>query len=146
MLQIDRELLEKTFYRLVSAQSISGTWDENKSTDEIKACFDEMPYFQQHPDYLKAFPIPNDVFGREVVTALVKGDGSSNKTIVMIGHSDVVDASDYGINEDVAFEPKTLMARMKNVAMNPDAKKTLNQKNGFLDGVSWTCAAAWPWP
>lgn len=122
MLQIDRELLEKTFYRLVATQGISGTSDENKSTGEIIACFKEMPYFQKHSDYLRAFPIPGDAFGREVVTALVKGCGSSNKTIVMIGHSDVVDAHDYGKYEDVAFEPKALMERMKVMTMNPDAQ------------------------
>ncbi len=128
MLQVNRELLEKTFYRLVATKGISGTRDENKSTDEIKSCFQEMPYFQQHPDHLKAFPIPNDGFDREVVTALVKGDASSNRTIVMIGHSDVVDAQDYGKNEEVAFDPEKLMEQINPESLNPDAKKDFESK------------------
>ncbi len=123
MLQIDRELMEKNFYRLVATQGISGTRDENKSTDEIKACFGEMPYFQENSQFLRTFPIPEDGFGREVVTALVKGSGTSNKTIVMIGHSDVVDAQDYGKNKDVAFNPQKLMERINPESLNPDARK-----------------------
>jgi arginine utilization protein RocB len=123
MLQVDRALLEKMFFQIVKTPGISGTADENLSSEAVIACFREMFYYQHHPEYLKTFPIPGDGFDRSVVTALVKGNGTSNKTIVMIGHTDVVDAQDYGKNQDVAFQPQQLMERINPETLNPDARK-----------------------
>ena len=123
MLKVNRQLMEDMFYRIVNTPGISGTTDENLSTEVIMECFREMPYFQENPQFLKAFPIPEDGFDRKVVTALVKGNGTSNRTVVMIGHTDVVDAQDYGKNQDVAFDPKKLMERINPESLSPDARK-----------------------
>ena len=122
MLTINRPLLEQNFYRLVNTPGISGTEQENLSSDAVIDCFNEMPYFKKHPEYLKAFPIKGDGFDRKVVTALVKGQSKSNRTIVMIGHTDVVDAQDYGKDKDVAFDPVKLRERLDPASFNPDAK------------------------
>ena len=123
MFQINRTLLETIFYRIVKTPGISGTIAENKSTDEIVACFQEMSYFQKNPDLLQVCPIPGDGFNRRVITALVKGNGKSNKTVVMIGHTDVVDAQDYGKNESVAFDPEQLIKHIDPASLHSDARK-----------------------
>ncbi|SFH47255.1 Arginine utilization protein RocB [Tindallia magadiensis] len=122
MLTVNRELLESNFFELVKAPSTSGTVDENLSTATIVKQFEAMPYFQKNPKFLQCYPIPNDGFDRKVVTALVKGNGKSNKTIILMGHTDVVDVSDYGKNQDVAYEPEKLMKRLDPNSMNADAR------------------------
>ncbi|SMP49093.1 M20/M25/M40 family metallo-hydrolase [Anoxynatronum buryatiense] len=123
MLEINRERLEALFYNLVATPGISGTTQENTTSETIMAHFESVPYFQKHTQYLRAFPIEGDAFHRKVVTALVKGKSASNRTIVMIGHTDVVDASDYGKNQDVAFHPQELMKRINPESLSPDARR-----------------------
>jgi len=123
MLKVKRSVLEKIFYRLVRTPGISGTESENLSRDVIVECFYEMDYFKEHPQYLKIFPIKNDSFNRKVVAALVKGNGRFSKTVVLIGHSDVVDVQDYGKNSDVAFKPEELIKRINPDSLDPEARK-----------------------
>lgn len=123
MLKINRQRLETLFYKLVETPGISGTELENTSSEAIMTHFKSVSYFQRHSQYVKAFPIEGDAFNRSVVTALVKGGGTSNRTIVLIGHTDVVDASDYGKNQDVAFTPHELMERMNPESLSVDARK-----------------------
>jgi len=123
MLTVNRELLESMFYELLKAPSVSGTSDENLATEAVVKQFKQMAYFQENPDYVQCHPIPEDGFDRKVVTALVKGNGKTNKTVILMGHTDIVDISDYGKNQDVAFEPEKLKERLKPDSMNADAKK-----------------------
>ncbi len=79
MLTVNRELLESMFYELVKTPGTSGTVEENMSTETIVKQFKAMPYFQENPEYVKCHPISGDGFDRQVITALVKGNGKSNK-------------------------------------------------------------------
>ena len=123
LLTVDRPLLEKLFYRLVATPGITGTEMENRSTEAVIESFNEMQYFQQNPRYLQVFPVKGDIFNRKVVTALVKGSGSSNKTVVMIGHTDVVDVQNYGKNSELAFKPELLMKELDPDSLDQEAKK-----------------------
>ena len=62
--------------------------------------------------------------GRSSVVAQLKGQkGSSNQTVVMIGHIDTVGISDYGDFKEAATNPKELMKALKNVQLSPDAQQ-----------------------
>ncbi len=123
LLAIKRSLLEKIFYCLVKTPGISGTELENLSSNVVVECLREMSYFKEHPHYLNIFPLKNDIFKRKVVSALVKGIGRANETIVLLGHSDVVDVQDYGKNSDVAFEPEELVKRINPDFLSPETRK-----------------------
>ncbi len=123
MLTVDRQLLEKIFYRLVETPGITGTEMENRSTEAVVDSFCEMEYFKNFPRHLGLFPIKEDNLNRKVVTALVKGSSNSNKTVVMIGHTDVVDALNYGKNSDFAFQPALLMEKIDPGTLDDEARK-----------------------
>ncbi len=123
MLKVDRPLLEKIFYRLVETPGITGTEMENRSTEAVIECFKEMQYFQQYPHHLEVFPLKEDSFNRKVVTALVKGNVKSNKTVVMIGHTDVVDANNFGKYSELAFKPEQLMKKIDPASLDEEARK-----------------------
>jgi len=122
MLKVDRSLLEKFFYRLVETPGITGTEMENRSTEAVIECFKEMQYFQQYPHHLALFPIKEDILNRKVVTAMVKGS-NSNKTVMMIGHTDVVDVNNFGKYSELAFKPEDLMRKVDPAFFADEARK-----------------------
>lgn len=86
---------------LVAIPSISCVSHEVEAGQFIYDYFKEMPYFQEHKQFLGMHMIPGDIFGRAVPYAFIKGN--SVKTVVIMGHFDVVGVEEYGEAEDLAF-------------------------------------------
>lgn len=107
------EGIKEILFRMVACSSVSGTKDEINMAKEMYNIFNEMPYFQKHPEYLALNPIEHDALGRYFVTALVKGKG--NKTIVFINHIDTVDYNGFGPYKHLALDPERLTREL-----NPD--------------------------
>ena len=98
--------VEELTLDLVRIRSIVGTTDENQISDAIYALFNQMPYWQAHPDKLKQLPFINDPLGRSSVMVEMTGELRPNaKTVILIGHTDTVGISDYGDFKELATEP-----------------------------------------
>ncbi len=68
----------------------------------------------------------DDPLERKSVMAIVKGEkGNSNKTLVLIGHTDTVGVSDYGILSDYATKPLELKEKLTEVSLPKEALEDL---------------------
>ncbi len=101
-----KEQLVDLLCELVSIPSITGSRAEIALPSFLVDQLSTLPYFQQHPDHVKANPTSD---GRFFVTALVKKEGVAD-TIILVSHFDVVDVEDYGAWKESAFHPKKLTA------------------------------------
>ena len=73
-----------------------------------------LPYFQEHPDYVKMFQTKNDFVERHSTYAFVKGTkGTSNRTVILIGHIDTVGIDDYGTIKEYACDPEALPDKLR---------------------------------
>ena len=77
--------------------------------------FDHTRYFRMHPDHCGLYSLPGDPLGRAVAWGLVRG-GDTARTVVLIHHYDTADIRDYGVLQDLAYEPATLTGRMAALA------------------------------
>lgn len=114
-----------TMLDLVSAESISGTEKENLGTDKIYSLVKEIPYFREHIENLKMIPIEKDPLKRNFISALYIGDETSKKTLILTGHSDVVDVEEFGHLKDLAFNPVEYTKRVNELPLDKDALKDL---------------------
>lgn len=120
------EKVEKLTLELANIPSIVGTRKENDVVKMIYEKFMEMEYFKKHPDMVDYIYIKDDKLERKSVLAMVKGEkGSSDKTIVLIGHTDTVGISDYGDLIDYATNPLELEDKLKKVTLPKEVMRDL---------------------
>jgi arginine utilization protein RocB len=143
-IEIEERIKELTL-DLVSCRSVVGTADEIAMGEKVFQIFSRIDYWKENPQLLKKLPFINDPLGRfSVVASLKGGKGPSNKTVVMVGHTDTVGISDYGDFKDLATQPDKLVDALKSVSLSDEARKDLESGNwlfgrGVLDmkcGVS----------
>ncbi|NLV88559.1 MAG: M20/M25/M40 family metallo-hydrolase [Tissierellia bacterium] len=120
------ERIRKLTVELTEIPSIVGTKEE---INVVKRIYDELAslkYFKEHPSNLKLIDVVDDKLNRKSVLAIVKGQkGHSNKTVVLIGHTDTVGISDYGHIREYATRPLELKDKLKEVSIPEDALKDL---------------------
>lgn len=113
----------KILKELTAINSLSDTKEELKATEYLYQYVQKEEYFKDHPEYAGRFPLPEDYLGREAVYALVKGN--SDKTIVFMGHVDVVTADDYGKLKEYAFDIDAIADQLKDIELYEDARTDL---------------------
>ncbi len=86
---------------LTAIGSVSCVEGEPEAAQFIYDYFRGMPYFKAHPDHAGLYAVPGDALGRTVPYAFIRGN--SPKTVVIMGHFDVVGTEDYGEAEPLAF-------------------------------------------
>ena len=120
-----KEKIEEILYAYVGIQSDTGTASERNVEEFFQKWFETVPYFKENPEHRGLFKIPNDHLDRHVPWALLKGYGT--ETVVLLHHSDTVDAEDYMTLRDVSLKPRELMKAMKEgkIFMPDDAKADL---------------------
>ena len=96
--------------RLVAVRSDTGTELECDMAEEIYKVIQEEEYFQKNPQYCGKY-YGGDRLNRPVVWALRKG--KSTKTLMFMGHYDVVDLECYGPDAPYALKPEELRERFK---------------------------------
>ena len=96
--------------RLVKSASITNTSGEVSYPDLLISVLREIPLFNGHPELIQEFYIEKDSWGRRIVIALAPGEGPS--CVVLTGHYDVFDTSNYGALESFAFDPESLTKKM----------------------------------
>ena len=123
--------IEEIAVALTNQLSVVETPGELDSVQKVFEIFSEMDYYKKHPDYLKFVDVPNDKLGRRSLIAIMKGEkNKSNKTIIMIGHTDTVGISDYGTLKHLANKPYELTEKFKEIAstLPPEVRKDLESE------------------
>lgn len=73
-----------------------------------------LPYFQAHPEQVLCFQTKDDFVERHSTMAYVKGTkGTSNRTVILIGHIDTVGVDDFGTIREYAFRTEELPEKLK---------------------------------
>ena len=108
---------------LVKIYSPTNTAEEQKVEEYLLQLLKGMPYFKEHPENCGAFAAADDCFGRSTIFGLVLG--KSKKTVVFMGHHDVVSTEVYGALANVACEPELLEQKLASVDLPEEASRDL---------------------
>ncbi len=104
---------------MVGIYSPTNTAEEQKVEVYLLNLLQSMPYFKEHPENCGAFACADDCFERSTIYGLVLG--KSKKTVVFMGHHDVVSTEVYGALENVATDVDVLVEKLKSVELNEEA-------------------------
>lgn len=101
--------------QLIQIPSITEGEREIDAGKFIHTYFSNLTYFKDHPDHLSliATPLEQDPRSLFTVCARVMANQPTKKTIIFIGHYDVVETSMYGELESLAFQPELLSEAFK---------------------------------
>ncbi|MGI6695667.1 MAG: M20/M25/M40 family metallo-hydrolase [Christensenellales bacterium] len=119
------QTIEKILKDYVGTVTHTSTALENNNQVFFERYFSGIEYFAAHPEHWGFHPIKNDPLNRKVPWGLLKGKGSD--TIVLIHHSDTVDADDYGSLKSLAHHPFELTRQYANGAadLHEEARRDL---------------------
>ena len=113
---------------LVKIPSITGTASEKEAALFIHRTLGALPYFQKHPELLALIDAhdPTSEVDKYSVLAIVKAARPTPRTVLMIGHFDVVDVDVYGPYRDKAWFPHALTEDLGRAELPPDARADLD--------------------
>ncbi len=115
---------------LTKILSVVGSPEENDVVDYIYNWFKNIDYFRENPEGLRFIQAIDDPIGRRSVLATIRGNkGTSNKTIVFIGHTDTVGISDYGDIKEYSTRPFELREKLEDVSLSKEAREDLESGN-----------------
>ncbi len=124
-----KEIKELT-KKMVQTASVNATAGERAIADFIVNYLQEIPYFQQHPDFIITQELHNDSLHRQNVFALLKGGNQTlSDTIVLHGHTDTVDVDDFGKYKSYAFDCDALAKVFVDADLPDDARRDLESGN-----------------
>lgn len=133
MLQCREEVLAFT-NQLVNIESIVNTRGEKVIAHSLFEMVSSFPYFSQNPSHITLSPTIHDDHERYNVLAFVKGTkGTSNRTVILMGHIDTVGIDDFNQLKELACFPDELMNALKNEEL-PSAAKDHLQSGDWLFG------------
>ena len=111
---------------MVKIPSIVKTSGESDVARWIYDYYLGLEYFKNHPEQVVLQETINDEIERHNTIAMVKGTkGSSNRTIVLMGHLDTVGVEDFGVNREAAFDPDRLPEVLKSMNVSQEVLKDI---------------------
>lgn len=116
---------------LMAQPSLTNTRAEGTAANWMLEYLETLPYFRKHPDQYGAGPLPEDLLGRKVVWALVRGHSvqgilpRESPTVILLGHYDVVPVSVYGKAEPWAYDLDAIAEKLADMPLSPEAKTDL---------------------
>ena len=120
------ERIEEIAIALTSELSVVETIGELDSVNKMHEIFSEMKYYKENPEDLRFINLPNDKWNRKSLIAIMRGKkDDSKKTVIMIGHTDTVGISDYGVLKDFANKPYELTEKFKEIELPDEVKRDL---------------------
>ncbi|HYE82119.1 MAG TPA: M20/M25/M40 family metallo-hydrolase [Clostridia bacterium] len=122
---IRKEDLMNTLLKLVEVPGISGTESEELTAKRVYELTAEIPYFSEHKENLRMIRLEQDPYNRSFVSALLRMDPGSRKTVILTGHHDVVDVEEYGHLKPYAFNPAELAGRIQELKLDEDSAADL---------------------
>lgn len=133
MLKTYEEVLKVT-NELVNIESIVNTEGEINISKSLAKTISNLPYFLKNPKYVFTSRTIDDEVERYNVFAFVKGiKGDSNKTVVLMGHTDTVGIDDYNSLKEKACLPNELHEALKGEKVPPLVREHL-ESNEWLFG------------
>ena len=118
---------------LVGIESIVKGGNETVVAEYVFEFYKNLDYFKEHPEQLILQKTLNDEYNRHSTIALLKGNGKSNKTIVLMGHTDTVGVDDYGKIKEYAFSPDELPELLKTMDIDDETLKDI-ESGEFMFG------------
>ena len=115
---------KKLMLELVKIDSVTASPDgEKRAAEYIYKWLSKLDYFVEHPEKLCRI----DVKGKNyfAVSALVNAAKPTNRTVILTGHYDVVDAEDCGAIKEWAYDPEEYTKRIAGIKINDLARKDL---------------------
>lgn len=89
-------------------------YGESAAARYVYDFFQSLDYFKERPHQAMYFQTKDDFVERHSAMAYVKGTkGSSNRTVILIGHIDTVGVDDYGSIREYAFRTEELPKKLK---------------------------------
>lgn len=120
------ERIEEIAIALTNELSVVETTGELDSVNKMHEIFSEMKYYKENPEDLRFINLPNDKWNRKSLIAIMRGKkDDSKKTVIMIGHTDTVGISDYGVLKDFANKPYELTEKFKEIELPDEVKRDL---------------------
>ena len=108
---------------LVRIPSVTGTPEENDAAAFIFGRLSGLDYFKKNPAHIEMLPTPlegDEKRPLHAVLARMMSSAPTKKTVVFIGHYDVVGVGVYGALAEYAFNPHELASRMKSEGHDTD--------------------------
>lgn len=107
----------------VEIYSPTNTAAERKIEDYLLGVLREMPYFQQHSELCGACVLADDRWQRSCIYGLVLG--KSRRTVLYMGHHDVVDTDVYGSLAQIATQPEQLAQELLKTVLDKETQEDL---------------------
>lgn len=117
-MMLEQRILQLT-EELVAAYSPTNTAQEQKAEQYILQFLQEQEYFQSHCEQCGLYAVADDIHKRSTVYGLVMG--KSRKTVIFMGHHDVVNTEVYGNIADCATNHERLVEALKTVPLAQEA-------------------------
>lgn len=112
--------------QLVQIESVVNTDGEKVISHSLHTLLTSFPYFQENPSYLVIEPTIDDDYERYNVLAFVKGTkGTSNRTVILMGHVDTVGIDDFNQLKSLACYPDELAEALKKENLAEEVKEQL---------------------
>ncbi len=129
------EAVKSLTTQLVKIPSINkAPFGETQVAQYIYDYYGKLPYFQANPNQIKCFQTKDDFVERHSTYAYVKGTkGTSQDTVILIGHIDTVGIEDYGTLKPYACDPDILPEKLKELTLSPEVREDL-ESGEFLFG------------
>ncbi len=102
---MNKDRILRNLLELCGTPSVSETDGERVMADKIGKMFRRNPYFQAHPELICKHEIPGDRFARSFVSAFLRGERKSPRTVILLSHFDVVGVEEFGMQKELAFDP-----------------------------------------
>lgn len=118
-----KEQILEILHGLVAIDSFSATNKEQSAADYVVNFLSGIDYFKEHTNHCGHYPIPDDQLNRTIAYGLVRGN--SPKTVVLMGHYDIVGIEDYGHMKPYAFDIDKLPEVLRTAVINSDAMADL---------------------
>lgn len=121
--------IERLTEELVRINSVVNGGGESEVAKYIYDFYNSFDYFKENPDYLILQETKNDHIKRHNTIALIKGNGKSNRTIVMLGHIDTVGIDDFKSLKPYALKPQELLELLKEEDLDKEVLEDLKSGN-----------------
>jgi len=116
--------IKELMLELVKIDSVTASSDgEKRAAEFIFEWLSKLDYFVKHPERLCRI----DVSGKNyfAVSAVVHAAKPTNRTVILTGHYDVVDALDCGAIKEWAYDPEEYTKRIAGVKISDEARADL---------------------
>lgn len=127
------DVVRSTLVELCGVPSITESAGEVLMADKVCQLLLEIDYFRKNPQFVQKCPIGSDDFGRAFVYGLMKRPGANKRTIILMGHLDVVGLDGFGSEAHLAFSPDNYTQYLVN---NPDVQID-DEARADLDTGEW---------